>query len=317
MKLIIQIPCFNEEKTLPEAFRDLPKKIAGIDEIEVLVVNDGSTDATVEIARGLGVRHIVDLPVNRGLAEAFRRGLDSSVEAGADIIVNIDGDNQYSGADIPKLIEPILEGKAEMVIGCRDIASISHFSPVKKWLQGIGSSVVRKFSKTDIPDTTSGFRAYSRDAAMRLNIFSNYTYTIESIIQAGLKELPITYVNISTNAKLRESRLIKSVPSYIKRSVVTMLRIYMMYEPLKSFVKLSLIPIFAGLFLVARFLAAHFTRHQGGHVQSLIIASACLITGFMIIMIGLLGDIMSANRKLNEEILYRLKKNFYDKKKKG
>ncbi|MBU1084109.1 MAG: glycosyltransferase family 2 protein [Candidatus Omnitrophota bacterium] len=314
MKLIIQIPCYNEEKTLPPTLKDLPKKIEGVDEIEVLVINDGSSDATVEVAKREGVHHVLDLPVNSGLAKAFRCGLEKSVELGADIIVNTDGDNQYQGQDIPKLIEPILRRKAEIVIGCRDISAISHFSPVKKLLQNFGSCVVRKFSKTDIPDTTSGFRAYTKDAALRINIFSNYTYTIESIIQAGRKDIPITHVNISTNGKLRESRLIKNIYSYMTRSIATMMRIYLMYEPLKSFIKISLVPISLSVVLITRFLIAHFTRHQGGHVQSLVIAAAGLILGFIIIMIGLLGDLISANRKLNEEILYRLKKNALNSK---
>jgi len=315
MKLIIQIPCYNEEKTLPVTLRDLPKEIKGIDEIETLVINDGSEDSTVKVARKEGVSHILDLPLKSGLAEAFRRGIEKSLELGADIVVNTDGDNQYRGADIVKLVKPILDKEAEIVIGCRDILNIKHFSLTKKILQKVGSYVVRRLSNTDIPDTTSGFRAYSRDAALRLNIFSTYTYTLETIIQAGRKEIPISYVEISTNQKLRESRLIKSIPSYVLRSTSTLLRIYLMYEPLKSFFKIGLIPISFSIILIIRFLISHYTRMHGGHVQSLIIAAIGLIVGILIIMIGLLGDIMSANRKLNEEMLYRLRKESLDKSK--
>ena len=315
MKLIIQIPCYNEEKTLPVTLRDLPKKIRGIDEIEILVINDGSEDSTVEVAKKAGVSHILDLPLRSGLAEAFRRGIERSLELGADIVVNTDGDNQYRGADIAKLVKPIIDKRSEIVIGCRDILNIEHFSLTKKILQKVGSYVVRRLSNTDIPDTTSGFRAYSRDAALRLNIFSTYTYTLETIIQAGRKEIPISYVEISTNEKLRESRLIKSIPSYVLRSTSTLLRIYLMYEPLRSFFKIGLVPISISTILIIRFLISHFTRLQGGHVQSLIIAAIGLIVGILIIMIGLLGDIMSANRKLNEEMLYRLRKESLDKSK--
>ena len=315
MKLIIQIPCYNEEKTLPATLRDLPKEIEGIDEIEILVINDGSTDSTVKVAEKKGVDHILDLPVRSGLAKAFCKGIERSLELGADIVVNTDGDNQYRGADIVKLVKPILDKEAEIVIGCRDILNIKHFSLTKKILQKVGSYVVRRLSNTDIPDTTSGFRAYSRDAALRLNIFSTYTYTLETIIQAGRKEIPISYVEISTNQKLRESRLIKSIPSYVLRSTSTLLRIYLMYEPLKSFFKIGLIPISFSIILIIRFLISHYTRMHGGHVQSLIIAAIGLIVGILIIMIGLLGDIMSANRKLNEEMLYRLRKESLDKSK--
>jgi len=313
MKLIIQIPCYNEENTLPVTLMDLPNEIKGVDEIETLVINDGSTDSTVEIAEKTGVSHIFNLPVRSGLAEAFRRGIEKSLGLGADIIVNTDGDNQYRGADIAKLVKPILDKKAEIVIGCRDVLKIEHFSFTKKILQKIGSYVVRRLSNTNIPDTTSGFRAYSRDAALRINVFSTYTYTLETIIQAGRKEIPISYVEISTNQKLRESRLIKSIPSYVLRSTSTLLRIYLMYEPLKSFFKIGLIPVSFSIILIIRFLTSHYTRMHGGHVQSLIIASIGIIIGILIMMIGLLGDIMSANRKLNEEILYRLKKESFDK----
>ena len=308
MKLIIQIPCHNEEKTLPVTLKDLPKKINGIDKIEVLVINDGSRDATVKVAKDNGVDHIVDLPVKSGLAEAFRRGIEKSLEFGADIIVNTDGDNQYFGGDIPKLVEPILNKKYEIVIGCRDMNAIRHFSFVKRVLQGMGSRVVRKFSGTDIPDTTSGFRAYSRDAALKINIFSSYTYTIESIIQAGRQEIPIGHVDIRTNEKLRESRLIKSIPTYITRSVATILRIYLMYEPLKTFMVIGSIFIIPGLLLVLRFLYFYLTAGRSGLMQSLIIAAVLLLVGFGAVLLGFLGDIISVNRRLSQEILYRIKK---------
>lgn len=308
MKLIIQIPCFNEETTLPLTIKDLPKKIGGIDNIEVLVIDDGSTDKTVEIAKQYGVDHILQLPVRHGLAEAFRRGIERALELKADIIVNTDGDNQYRGEDIEKLVALIIAGKSEIVIGCRQMSEIKHFSFFKKALQRFGSYMVRKFSNTNIPDTTSGFRAYSRDAALRLNVFSNYTYTIETIIQAGRKEIPMSYVYISTNDKLRESRLIKNIPRYIARSIATMLRIYLMYEPLKSFFYIGILPILTGFILVVRFFVGHFTRLHGGHMQSLIIAAILIVIGSVTILIGMLGDLISANRKLNEEILYLLRK---------
>lgn len=313
MKLIIQIPCFNEEQTLPLTLKGLPKKIKGIDAIETLIINDGSTDATVKAAKEGGVDHIVDMPVHSGLATAFKIGIEKGLELGADIIVNADGDNQYKGADIPRLIQPILNKKAEIVIGCRDISSIKHFSFIKKVFQRVGSAVVRKFSNTSIPDTTSGFRAYSREAALMLNVFSTYTYTIDTLIQAGRKEIPMTHVEISTNEKLRESRLIRNIPSYIMRSASTILRIYLMYEPLKSFFMMGLVPISLSLALIMRFFISYFTRAHGGHVQSLIIAAIGFIMGIAIIMIGFIGDIISANRRLNEEILYRLKKSSLNK----
>lgn len=309
MKLIIQIPCYNEENTLPVVLKSIPKKINGISEIKVLVINDGSDDKTVEVAKSLGVDYVVDMPFRRGLAEAFRRGLEKSLELGADIIVNTDGDNQYKGEDIPALVEPILKKKAEIVIGCRDIFAIKHFSLFKKVLQQIGSYVVRKFSDTSIPDTTSGFRAYTKDAALRLNVFSNYTYTLETIIQAGRKQIPISYVTIKTNEKLRESRLIKSTTSYIFRSIATILRIYLMYEPMKFFVKLgSLILCFSAIIGTRYMYFFIFGPKRGGHVQSLILAIILTIIGAQLIFTGFLADIIAANRKLNEEVLYRQRK---------
>ena len=308
MKLIIQIPCYNEEETLPVALKDLPKQIEGVDKIEVLVIDDGSTDKTSEVAKKNGADHILHLPTHQGLATAFKEGIEKSLALGAGIIVNTDGDNQYRGEDIARLIKPILNRKSKIVIGCRDVKAIRHFSFVKKLLQKFGSYMVRRFSGTDIPDTTSGFRAYSRDAALKLNVFSAYTYTIETIIQAGRQDIPITHIGIKTNDKLRESRLITSIPSYLFRSATTILRIYLMYEPLKTFSRIGILPIILGLFLVFRFLITHFTQSYSGRIQSLIIAAIGIIMGLGIVMIGLLGDLISANRKLNEEILYRIKK---------
>ncbi|MBP7216234.1 MAG: glycosyltransferase family 2 protein [Candidatus Omnitrophica bacterium] len=308
MKLIIQIPCHNEEKTLPLTLQHLPKKISGIDSIEVLVIDDGSTDNTVAVAKQEGVAHILSLAHRSGLAKVFSRGLEESLRLGADIIVNTDGDNQYPGDSIPELVEPIIKQRAAMVIGCRDIKAIAHFSFSKKILQSFGSSIVRKFSATDIPDTTSGFRAYSRDAAMRLNIHSTYTYTLETIIQAGRQNMLIKWITVKANEKLRESRLIKSIPSYIMRSVATIFRIYLMYEPLRTFLKMGAVFFFLGFALIVRFFYFYFTQGRSGHVQSLIIAAIFVLLGIGTSLLGFVGDLISANRRLNEEVLYRLKK---------
>lgn len=308
MKLIIQIPCFNEEHTLPLVIKDLPKSLDGVNKIETLVINDGSTDNTGEVTRSLGVDHILTLPKRRGLAYSFKSGIDKALELGADIIVNTDGDSQYKGKDIARLIRPIINKKAEMVIGSRDMASIKHFSLIKKWLQGAGSRVVRKFSNTQIPDVTSGFRAYSREAALRMNVFSSYTYTLETIIQAGRQGMPIAYTEVETNEKLRESRLIKNIPSYLMRSTATILRIYLMYEPLKTFFGLGVFFAIPGLFLVLRFSYLFFSEGRSGHTQSLVIAAIWFFMAIGSVLLGLMGDIISANRKLNEEALYRLKK---------
>lgn len=309
MKLIIQIPCYNEEKTLPVTLKDLPKSIEGIDVIETLIIDDGSTDKTTDVAKIKGADHILKLPVHSGLAEAFRRGIDKALELGADIIINTDADNQYKASDIPKLINPILQKKAEIVIGCRDIASIKHFSFLKKLLQKLGSHIVQKFSHTDIPDTTSGFRAYSRDAALRLNVFSSYSYTLETIIQAGRKEIPMLYVNIGTNEKIRESRLLKNIFSYIKRSTVTILRVYLMYEPMRFFIKIGSFILLMSTLLGVRYLYFFFFGvKRGGHIQSLILAAILAIVGVQLIFIGFLADVIAANRRLLEETLYRQKR---------
>jgi glycosyltransferase involved in cell wall biosynthesis len=308
MKLIVQIPCLNEEETLPRTLRDIPRKIPGIDKVEILVIDDGSTDRTVEIARKHGADHIVRLTNNKGLAEAFMTGLNTALQLGADIIVNTDGDNQYRGSDIPKLIQPILEGKADIVIGDRQIDKIKHFSWIKKKLQKLGSWVVRQVSNTDIPDATSGFRAFSREAALQINVISRFTYTLETIIQAGKKNLAITSVPVETNEKLRESRLFSSIPKYIQRSIATIFRIYSVYEPLKIFVILGSVIFAAGLAISLRFLYFFFTGQGAGHIQSLILAAVLFIMGFQTIVMGLMADLIGANRRLLESALYKIRK---------
>jgi glycosyltransferase involved in cell wall biosynthesis len=309
VKLIIQIPCLNEEHTLPATLADLPKQIDGIDDIETLVIDDGSTDRTVEVARQLGVDHIVRLTNRKGLAEAFMTGLDASLKLGGDIIVNTDGDNQYRGSDIASLIRPILDGKADMVVGDRQVDRVAHFSPLKKSLQKLGSWVVRNVSDTDVPDVTSGFRAYSREAALRMNVISRFTYTLETIIQAGKKNLALSHVKVATNGKLRESRLFSSIPAYLKRSIGTIFRIYMMYEPLRTFATIGAVIFFAGFLISARFIYYYFFVDGGrGHIQSLILSAVLMIVGFQVGLIGLVADLIAGNRRLIEDCLYRTKK---------
>ena len=308
MKLIIQIPCYNEEQTLPYTLHDIPRNINGVDKVEILVIDDGSTDQTAQIAKQLKVDHILRLNKNKGLAQAFCAGLDSSLKLGADIIVNTDGDNQYEGKDIEKLIGPILEGEADIVVGDRQVNDIAHFSFCKKVLQRLGSWVVRRFSGTNIKDTTSGFRAYSRDAALKINIVSPYTYTLETIIQAGKKQLKIIDVPIRTNKPLRESRLISSIADYIRRSGVTIIRMYTMFQPLRVFFYVGTPLVVLGSLGVLRFLYFYFTGGGGGHIQSLVLSGVLIILGFILYMIGLVADIISLNRKLIEDVLYRIKK---------
>lgn len=308
MKLIIQIPCYNEEKTLPVTLADLPRTIPGIDAIEYLIINDGSTDRTVEIAREHGVHHVVNLTKNKGLAKGFMAGIDACLRLGADIIVNTDADNQYSGHDIAALVKPILDGQAEMVIGDRQTNEIAHFSWFKKRLQNWGSWVVRQVSGTRVPDATSGFRALSRETALQMNVVSAFTYTLETIIQAGKKNVAITHVPVGTNGKLRESRLFKGNWSYIKRSVGTIARIYTMYEPLKMFSYLGGALFGAGVLIGLRFIYFYITQGGAGHIQSLILAAVLLILGFQVFMLGLVADIIGSNRQLIENALYRLKK---------
>ena len=301
-KLVIQIPCFNEEETLPVALADLPRALPGVDTVEWLVINDGSTDRTVEVARRHGVDHVVDLPQNQGLARAFQAGLRASLKAGADIIVNTDADNQYHAGDIPKLIEPILAGHAEFVIGVRPIQDIEHFSPAKKLMQRLGSWVVRMVSDTDIPDAPSGFRAIGRAAALRLNVFNNYTYTLETIIQAGRKGIPITWVPIRTNPYLRPSRLMRSTVGYVVRSFVTIGRIFMTYKPLRFFAYLGVVPFTAGFLLGLRWVFLYFEDPTRTHVPSLILAAILLLMGFQVWVLGLVADLLNVNRTLLEEL---------------
>lgn len=313
MKLIIQIPCYNEEETLHIALNDLPKQIDGIDEIEYLIINDGSKDNTVEVARKWGVHHIVHFKRNKGLARGFMAGLDACLRNGADIIVNTDADNQYNGEDIEKLVRPILEGRTDIVIGERPILETEHFSPLKKKLQRFGSWVVRKASNSDIPDAPSGFRAYSRDAAMRLNVVNEYTYTLETIIQGGRNKIAMESVPIRTNPELRESRLFSSMFGYVKRSMVTIVRSFMMYKPLRFFGVMGGIIFALGTILGLRFLVYYFMGSGGGHIQSLILASTLLLIGFQTIIIGLQADNIASNRKLLEDIQYHVRKLDYEK----
>ena len=317
MKLIIQIPCYNEAETLEIALNDLPKHIDGIDEIEYLIINDGSKDNTVEVAKNWGVHHIVNFKKNKGRAKGFMAGLDEALRQGADIIVNTDADNQYVADDIETLIRPILDGQADIVIGERPIDETEHFSPLKKKLQRFGSWVVRKASNTDIPDAPSGFRAYSRDAAMRINVVNDYTYTLETIVQAGRERIPMVSVPIRTNPELRPSRLFHSMWGYVKRSMVTILRSYLMYKPLVCFSVLATIPSAIGLLIGIRFLILYAQGHGNGHVQSLILACTLLIMGFLTFMIGLIADTIAANRKILEDTQYHVRKIEYDKGRDG
>ncbi len=312
MKLIIQIPCYNEAETLTVALNDLPKHIDGIDEIEYLIINDGSKDDTVKVAREWGVNYIVNFRRNKGLAKGFMAGLDACLRKGADIIVNTDADNQYCGADIEALVRPILNGEACMVIGARPIDETEHFSPIKKKLQHFGSWVVRKASKTDIPDAPSGFRAYSRDAAMRMNVVNEYTYTLETIVQAGRDKMSVISVPIRTNAELRPSRLFSSMMGYVKRSMLTILRAFLMYRPLACFTCISAVLFGIGVILGIRFLIFAFSGDGGGHVQSLILASTLMLSGVSTFIVGLQADIIAANRKLLEDIQYRVRRMDYE-----
>ncbi len=315
MKLIIQIPCLNEAETLEIALNDLPKHIDGIDEIEYLIINDGSVDNTVEVAKNWGVNYVVSFTKNKGLAKGFMAGIDACLRNGADIIVNTDADNQYCGEDIEKLVRPILDKKADIVIGERPIDATEHFSPLKKKLQHFGSYVVRVASKTDIPDAPSGFRAYSREAAMHLNVMNNYTYTLETIVQAGRTSMAITSVPIRTNGELRESRLFHSMFSYVKRSMLTIVRAFMMYRPLTFFSILGMIPFVCGFGLSIRFLVFFFRGAGNGHTQSLIFASTLMLLGFMTFIVGLQADVIANNRKLLEDIQYRVRRLDYKEEK--
>jgi glycosyltransferase involved in cell wall biosynthesis len=292
--LIIQIPCLDEALTLPSTLADLPKSIPGIDNIEVLVIDDGSTDDTVRVARELGVDHIVSLGQRRGLAAAFMTGIEACLKLGADYIVNTDGDNQYFGADVETLVGPLLRGEAQVVIGDRNVQALGSMSAGRKFLQRLGSWVVRQVSNTRVPDTTSGFRAYTREAALRMTIVSEFSYTLESIIQAGKRRMSITHVPIRTNHRTRPSRLFRSVRQYLVQSGSTIVRIF-----------IGMLSLLAGLATSGRFLYFYFSEGGEGHVQSLLLAAVLLIVGFQIMLMGLLADVISANRKLIEDLLYR------------
>lgn len=307
MKLIIQIPCLNEAETLAIALNALPREVPGFDTVEWLIIDDGSTDDTVRIAKENGVDHVVSHTHNLGLARGFMNGLDACLRYGADVIVNTDADNQYNADDIPALTAPILAGKADIVVGARPIETIDHFSPVKKFLQKLGSWVVRVASKTDIPDAPSGFRAMSREAAQKLMVFSDYTYTLETIIQAGQKNMAITSVPVRVNEDLRPSRLLKSIPSYIKRSIITIIRIFVIYRPFRFFASIGAALFGVGFLIGIRFLFYYLQGEGDGHVQSLILASVLLGMGFQSVLIAFIADLLSANRKLMEDVRYKLK----------
>lgn len=308
MKLIIQIPCLDEATTLPLVLKDIPDSIPGIDTIETLVIDDGSTDDTAKVAAELGVTHIVRNTSNLGLAFSFRKGLDECIKQGADIIVNIDGDNQYKSSEIPKLVAPILEGKADIVLGNRNTGTIKHFSFIKKVLQKLGTSVVQRLAGTEISDAVTGFRAFSRSATMKLTILSNFTYTIESILQIKAKGLTLSEVSIQTNPKSRESRLFSSMRVYIAFSIATILRIFTMYNPLRVFVTIGLLCILAGTGIGIRFLYSYFTYGGSGQVQSLILTAIFILGGLSVLLVGLIADLIQFNRRLLEDVLERIKR---------
>ncbi len=317
MKLIIQIPCYNEEKTLPVSLQALPRYVEGFDTVEWLVIDDGCVDETVRVAKEHGVDHIVRFNKNKGLAKGFMAGIDASLRLGADVIVNTDADNQYNAEDIPKLTAPILQGTADIVVGTRPIDDIEHFSYVKKILQKLGSRVVRVVSKTKVEDVTSGFRAINRDSALRMNVFNEYTYTLETIIQAGQKNIAITSVPIRTNPYLRPSRLMRGIPSYIKKSITTIIRIFVVYKPFRFFVSVGALLACIGFAVGLRFLYYYLAGGGAGHIQSLIFASIMIGVGFQAIMVAFLADLLSVNRRLLEDIQYRFKKILYEKKEEG
>jgi len=308
LKLIIQIPCFNEADALPATLSELPRDVAGFDSVEWLVINDGSSDETAEVALRNGVHHIVSFTKNQGLARAFLAGLDCCIKLGADVIINTDADNQYVAADIPALVAPILAGRADVVVGARPINEIGSFSLAKKILQKAGSMVVRFVSKTDIPDAPSGFRAMTREAAMRFNVFNDYTYTLETIIQAGQKNIAMTSVPIRVNKSVRPSRLVKSNSSYIRKSLITIVRIFVVYKAFRFFMSVGLTALLLGVIGGIRYLCYYVSGDGGGHVQSLILSSILMGVGFQTILTAFLADLLAVNRRLMEDVQYRVKK---------
>jgi glycosyltransferase involved in cell wall biosynthesis len=308
MKLIIQIPCLNEEKTLPVTLGDLPREVPGFEVVEWLVIDDGSTDRTIEVAKEHGVDHIVRLTNNKGLANGFQAGLDAALKLGADVIVNTDADNQYDGRDIVALVAPIVAGDADMVVGDRQVMTIEHFSPAKKSLQRLGSWVVRQASQTDVPDTTSGFRAYNREAALALQVVSKFTYTLETIIQAGKMTVAVDHVPVRTNPKLRESRLFPSMWTYIRRNGISIFRIYAMYEPLKVFMSAALVVGIASIAVWTRFLVFWLQGDGAGHVQSLILGAVLFNAAMVLAALGVLGDLISGQRTTLQRIFERIRR---------
>src|SRR4051794_27865925 len=309
MKLVIQIPCLDEEETLPEVLRELPRDLAGFDAVEWLVVDDGSTDNTIEVARANGVDHIVRLTNNKGLASGFQAGLDACLKLGADVVVNTDADNQYDARDIPKLVGPILEGRADMVVGDRNVMEIEEFSPLKKRLQRLGSWVVRRASNTDVPDTTSGFRAYNREAALQVQVVSKFTYTLETIIQAGKMLVAVDHVPIRTNQKTRESRLFPSMWAYVRRNTVSIFRVWTLYEPLRAFLAVaSLFAVVAAVIWIRFLYFLVFEGSGSGHIQSLILGSTLFIVAVQLAALGVVGDILAGSRILSQRILERVRR---------
>lgn len=309
MKVIIQIPCYNEEHILAQTLNDLPRTLPGVDRVEWLVIDDGSTDRTAEVARAQGVHHLVRLRQNRGLAQAFLAGLEQALRLGADVIVNTDADNQYRGQDIERLIAPILAGQADMVVGDRGVANLAHFSPLKRWLQRLGSWVVQRAAGVKVPDATSGFRALAREAALRTLVLSEYSYTLETLIQAGTRRMTVQYVPVCVNPHTRSSRLMRNMPEYLAQSAATILRTYTLYRPLRVFLAIGGLMIAGGVILGLRFIYLFIVRAgAAGNVQSLILAAILVIVGFQACLIGLMADLIGFNRKIIEEILYRLRR---------